>query len=167
MRKLKPAAFLYILALGLLPTLVAVPEASATNSPAILTPADQATAQQEVDPLTILCLPNVQDAHQSEHVKGTINVVSTWACQFLVSGTPVNVTLTVTTDLFNGGTRVASNTTKSYVDVKSQSANAAVACAPGSYSGVSGVYAQKAGWAPASGYGYTSGRPPFVVTSCP
>jgi hypothetical protein len=77
----------------------------------------------------IVCVPNVQLPHNSKHVPGTINVVTTVACTKPVKS------LAVRTGLYRNRKRVKISGTRYFPGSRFGVNNAAMRCRPGTYSG--------------------------------
>jgi hypothetical protein len=77
---------------------------------------------------TITCTLQVQNPHNSSHVKGTVNVVATIGCTAPVSG------LAIAVGLYRNGTLVSTGS-NSNVGSASIQANAAIACTTATYTG--------------------------------
>lgn len=77
----------------------------------------------------IVCRPNVQQPHNSSHVRGTINVVSTVTCTQAVAS------IAVRTALYRNRKRVRMTGARYFPNSRLGANNAAVPCRPGTYLG--------------------------------
>jgi hypothetical protein len=78
---------------------------------------------------TIVCTPNVQNPHNSSHVKGTVNVVVTLKCTSAVSS------ISIRAALYRNGHLVAQSGVRTVRNTSSAQNNAAKACQSGTYVG--------------------------------
>jgi hypothetical protein len=110
---------------------------------------------------TITCTLAVQNPHNSTHVPGTVNVVSTIKCTSAVSYLDMNV------GLYLEGVHVASGSNDAS-DTASLQANAATNCVSGSWSGgATGAVTYPAGYTPStSDFGGTEVFSPSVDITC-
>lgn len=121
-------------------------------------------------PLDITCYPNVQDAHESGHVPGTVNVVATVQCLY-ADGLPAPVTsLSLRVQLWYGTSYSGEfdyeqdyyNGGQSYI-----SGNSAASCIPGYWFGY--IYLTVVfppGYTPQVGYSQGGSARPATLVTC-
>lgn len=124
---------------------VTVVTLKATKSPRPGGPVPAITA---TGPSEITCVLNVQNPHNSSHVRGSVNVVVTMTCT-----SPVDA-ISVRAALYRNGVLVKDSGTSTSTGVTFKQNNAAVSCVNGSYTGWGADNVQfPPGYTPSSGSG--------------
>lgn len=152
--------------LGVLVTLSVATSANAgappapTAGPAAVTvtaapqPNGQASTQN-----TITCTLKINNPHKSTHVRGTINVVASWACSAIVAELDIDIYLYRNGLLVGDGH--AGNEANAYL-----SANAYTGCTSGTYRGIAdGRVVFPAGYSPPADFKTVTSNSVYI--SCP